>query len=73
MRTHTGDTMFKTPGQVAFESYVTKTQGASVVGVSLPSWEDLTQEKKDQWEAGAITAVEFHKNVKEKFRERKGG
>lgn len=64
--------MFKTPGQIAFESYVTKTQGASAVGVPLPSWEGLTQEKKDQWEAGALTAVEFHKDVKEKFRERKG-
>ncbi len=70
--------MIKTPGQAAYENYVAKTEGLSVVdGSVLPSWEGLGEAKQEQWNAAAlkfaVTKKEIREVLKEESSPREGG
>lgn len=59
-------TVIKTPGQVAYESYITKNKGVSAVnGNVLPSWEGLSEEKQEQWNAAALKFAVAREDIRE--------
>lgn len=58
--------MGKSPGQVAYESYVTQHKGISPVdGKVLPSWEGLTEEQQEQWNAAVLKHAVTRHEVRE--------